>query len=230
MKGLTKRQKMVLDFIIQRIGEVGYPPTIREIGEHMAISSTNGVSDHLRALVRKGYLVRDESKSRALRPIQGGVTKAAKPKRGLGVGSAQVETPRRGGRPVAEIPLVGQIAAGQPILAHENVEESLAIDAALIGRVDAQLFALRVKGDSMVGDGIHNGDVIFVRKQQTAKRGDIVAVMIEGEATVKRFYPGRDHIQLKPSNPAMQPIVVRKEEFKDTVLLGVVVGLFRKFD
>jgi repressor LexA len=224
MKGLTKRQKMVLDFIVQRINDVGYPPTIREIGEHMEISSTNGVSDHLRALVRKGYLIRDESKSRALRPVHGGVAKPPRAKR-----SAAIDA-RRASRPIAEVPLVGNIAAGNPILAHETSDEFIAIDASLIGRADAPLFALRVKGDSMVGDGIHNADVIFVRKQQTARRGDIVAVMIDGEATVKRFYPARDHIQLKPSNPAMQPIIVRKEEFKDTVLLGVVVGLFRKFE
>jgi repressor LexA len=230
MKGLTKRQKMVLDFIVQRINDIGYPPTIREIGEHMEISSTNGVSDHLRALVRKGYLVRDESKSRALRPIQG---KTPRPKRSNSAPNLTFSlqnTSKTTLRSSIEVPLVGHIAAGQPILAQENVEDILGIDPALLGRTDVPLFALRVKGDSMVGDGIHNNDVIFVRKQQAARRGDIVAVMIDGEATVKRFYPGRDTIQLRPSNPAMQPIVVRKEEFKDTILLGVVVGLFRKFD
>ena len=215
MKGLTKRQKMVLDFIVQRINEVGYPPTIREIGEHMEISSTNGVSDHLRALVRKGFLVRDESKSRALRPLMHKIARRQKAK--------EVEGD------VRRVPLVGDIAAGAPIVAEERIEEYLNIDPSLLSNDDGhEIFALRVSGDSMIEDGILDGDLIFVRKQNIAKRGDIVAALIEGEATVKRFFPLRNAVHLKPANAAMEPIIVNKAEFRDTQLLGVVVGVYRR--
>ena len=217
MKGLTRRQKMVLDFIIQRIEEMGYPPTIREIGEHMGISSTNGVSDHLRALVRKGFLVRDESKSRALRPLMHKLGRREK--------ASEVDGE------VRRVPLVGDIAAGEPIVAEERIDDYVNIDPSLLGINDGhEIFALKVSGESMIGDGIMNGDYIFVRKQNVAKRGDIVAAMIEGEATVKRFYPQRNAVHLKPSNPDMETIVVDKAAFRDTQLLGVVVGVYRKVD
>lgn len=214
MKGLTERQRMVLDFIIDRIDEVGYPPTIREIGQHMGIKSTNGVSDHLRALVRKGYLLRDESKSRALRPVL-----------------HKVGRRRRRSEPMRtkQVPLLGSIAAGQPILAEENIEEQLHVDLELLGnRPEDELFALRVVGNSMIGDGILDGDVLFVRQQKEARRGEIVAAMIDGEATVKRFHPYADEVHLIPSNPSMEPIVVSKKSFRETQLLGVVVGVWRK--
>lgn len=216
MKDLTKRQRMALDYIIKRIEEVGYPPTIREIGEHMGISSTNGVSDHLRALVRKGYLIRDESKSRALRPIPGKTRHMRKRKSGVD-GSLSV-------------PILGRIAAGEPILAEENVEDYIQVDPSFLGRTSKDVFALKVRGDSMIGDGILNGDLIFVRKQKVAKRGEIVAAMIDNEATVKRFFPHDDEVHLLPSNPSMEPIIVSREAFRDTQLLGVVIGVYRKLD
>lgn len=214
MKDLTKRQRQVLDFIVDRIEEVGYPPTIREIGVHMNISSTNGVSDHLRALVRKGYLLRDESKSRALRPVN----HVVKRKRG-----------RAANDNIIDIPVVGRIAAGEPIPAFEEADEHISIGSDLLGRTgNGEIFALRVRGESMIGDGIFDGDLIFVRRQNVATKGEIVVAMIDGEATVKRFYPYPDEIHFEPSNPEIAPIVVNRADFRDTQLLGVVIGVYRQ--
>ena len=199
---LTERQQMVLAYIRSSIEERGYPPTIREIGSHMGIRSTNGVNDHLKALERKGYLVRDELKSRALRP-------------------ADMHDN------LIDVPLMGRIAAGSPILATENIEDTVRIDSFLLGN-HRQVFALRVVGQSMIGDGIHDGDYIFVKKQITARPGEIVVVLVEDEATVKRFYPEGDRIRLQPSNPTMDPIYVHREDFRSTSVLGVVVGVYRQ--
>jgi len=201
---LTDRQQQVLDFIGRSIHERGYPPTLREIGEHMKIRSTNGVNDHLKALERKGYLLREELKSRALRPVAG-----------MG------ET--------VEVPLVGRVAAGRPVLAVENVEDTVKVDKFFLGSSSSrEVFALRVKGDSMIEDGIYDGDFIFVRKQLNADRGDIVVAMIEEEATVKRYYPEGDVVRFQPANSRMQPILVKKRDFKNVSLIGVVVGVYRK--
>jgi len=199
---LTERQQMVLSYIRSSIEERGYPPTIREIGSHMGIRSTNGVNDHLKALERKGYLIRDELKSRALRP-------------------ADMHDN------LIDVPLMGRIAAGSPILATENIEDTVRIDSFLLGN-HRQVFALRVVGESMIGDGIHDGDYIFVKKQITASPGEIVVVLVEDEATVKRFYPEGDRIRLQPSNPGMEPIYVHREDFRSTSVLGVVVGVYRQ--
>jgi len=199
---LTKRQTMVLDFIRASIEERGYPPTIREIGTHMGIRSTNGVNDHLKALEKKGYLVRDELKSRALRPADTILEEA-------------------------EIPILGRIAAGTPLLAQENVEDTVRVDSFFLGNTH-QVFALRVVGESMIEDGIYDGDYIFVRKQITANAGQIVVALIEDEATVKRFYPEGDRIRLQPANASMAPIYVRKEDFRQTAILGVVCGVYRR--
>ena len=202
---LTARQREALDFITYCLDERGYPPTLREIGEHMGIRSTNGVNDHLKALERKGYLVRDDLKSRALRP------------RGLKTDNANM----------VSVPLVGDVAAGDPILAIEQAEDSVQIDRFFIGSGEG-VFALRIKGESMINDGIYDGDFIFVRKQLTANRGDIVVAMIEGEATVKRYYPEGDRIRFQPANDNMDPIYVHRSEFRSVDLLGIVVGVYRK--
>ena len=228
MQGLTRRQEQILQFITHRIEEQGYPPTIREIGEEMGIRSTNGVNDHLKALERKGALVRDGLKSRALRPvdlplpsatpeeparIEGDVTPAMIPGQGDTVG----------------VPVLGRVAAGAPILADENPEATVYVDRFFVGPTrEDQLYALRVSGDSMVEAGIHDGDYIFVRKQLQARRGDIVVAMIDGEATVKRYEPDGDVIRFVPENSSMEPIVVRKSDFRATSLLGIVVGVYRK--
>ena len=126
-----------------------------------------------------------------------------------------------------DVPVVGRVAAGVPLLAVENVEDTVAVDRFFIGQT-REVFALRVKGESMIEDGIFDGDYIFVRKQLQASRGDIVVAMIEDEATVKRYYPEGENIRFQPANAAMQPIIVRKRDWKSVNLIGVVVGVYRK--
>jgi repressor LexA len=220
---LTERQEKILSFIKKSIVEQGYPPTIREIGEHFGIRSTNGVNDHLKALERKGYLMRGELKSRALSVIEGG--KMAGP-RFPRLGRRELSP--AGGGEVVEIPVVGKVAAGQPILAQENIVDHVRIDSMLVSESGKKVFALRVAGDSMIGDGIFDGDYIFVRKQLQASSGEIVVAMIEEEATVKRFYPEGERVRFQPSNPRLKPIYVNREDFRETQIIGVVVGVYRK--
>ena len=220
---LTDRQEKILAFIKKSIQDQGYPPTIREIGEHFGIRSTNGVNDHLKALERKGYLLRGELKSRALSVIEGGRSQAARFPR-----LARRELSAVGDGDVVEIPVVGKVAAGEPILAQENITDHVRIDSVLLGDGGRKVFALRVSGDSMIGDGIFDGDYIFVRKQLHAGAGEIVVAMIEDEATVKRFYPEGDRVRFQPSNPRLKPIYVRREDFRETQIIGVVVGVYRK--
>jgi repressor LexA len=216
---LTERQEKILSFIKKSIQDQGYPPTIREIGEHFGIRSTNGVNDHLKALERKGYLMRGELKSRALSVIDGGRSGA--------LPARFPKTVRLGGE-IAEIPVVGKVAAGAPILAQENITDHVRIDSMLLGDSGRRVFALKVSGDSMIGDGILDGDYIFVRKQLQANPGEIVVAMIEDEATVKRFYPEADRIRFQPSNPRLKPIYVSREQFRETQIIGLVVGVYRR--
>src|SRR5271165_1516214 len=233
MQGLTQRQQMVLDFIRQSIHDRGYPPTLREIGARMGIRSTNGVNDHLRALERKGYLTREDMKSRALRPAPmgfgepGGVPRdAAHPAHTPGSGhGGQVEPAND--VDIVEIPVLGRVAAGLPLLAEEQVIDTVRIDRSLV-RGGREVFGLKVHGDSMIDAGILSGDYIFVKKQLTANRGDIVVALIGDEATVKYYFPERDHVRFQPANKNMAPIYVRAADFKPTMLLGVVVGVYRK--
>ena len=215
---LTDRQREILDFITRSIRDRGYPPTLREIGLHFGIRSTNGVNDHLRALEKKGHLQREDLKSRALRPVP-----PATVHRGRG-GDKQAAAATAD---VVEIPLVGRVAAGVPLLAVENIQDTVHVDRFFIGQT-REVFALRVKGDSMIEDGIHDGDFIFVRKQLQANRGDTVVAMIGDEATVKRYYPEGDTIRFQPANASMQPILVKKREFKSVNLIGVVIGVYQK--
>ncbi|MBL9037921.1 MAG: transcriptional repressor LexA [Archangium sp.] len=216
MEELTERQKQILTFIVSAADERGYPPTIREIGEEMEIRSTNGVNDHLKALERKGYLTRAEQQSRSLVP-----TKRARMVLGFGQ--------RSNDGSYVDVPLLGKVAAGAPLLATENVEDSVRIDSFLLGGSGKEVFALRVKGESMIDDGIHDGDFLFVRKAPSATPGEIVVALIEDEATVKRYFPEGDRIRFQPANKTMQPIYVHKTEFKQTMILGKVVGVYRKF-
>jgi repressor LexA len=211
MQGLTARQMQVLEFIRQSIHDRGYPPTLREIGAHMGIRSTNGVNDHLRALERKGYLTREDMKSRALRPKE--------VREGLPARSDDHED-------LVEIPILGRVAAGMPLYAEEHLLDTVRIDQSLLR--SGEIFGLRVSGDSMVDAGIQNGDYVFVRKQATAERGDIVVALIGDEATVKRYFPERDYIRFQPENSTMAPILVRAVDFRPTMLLGIVVGLYRR--
>lgn len=217
MQGLTKRQEQTLEFIRSSIRDRGYPPTLREIGEHMGIRSTNGVNDHLRALERKGYLRREDMKSRALRVV-GEEDEAA---------SAVETSPAKTSEDLLEIPILGRVAAGLPILAEENVIDTVHVDKMMV-RGGRDVFGLRVQGDSMIEAGILSGDYIFVRNQSTADRGDIVVALIGDEATVKHYYPEKDYIRFQPANSQMAPILVRATDFKPTMLLGKVVGLYRR--
>lgn len=228
MQGLTKRQEQTLDFIRSSIKERGYPPTLREIGEHMGIRSTNGVNDHLRALERKGYLRREDMKSRALRVVDDEPETAADDS-GLGTDFARGALGK--GQPanddLLEIPILGRVAAGLPLLAEEHVVDTVTVDRMMV-RGGRDVFGLRVQGDSMIEAGILSGDYIFVRRQQSADRGEIVVALIGDEATVKYYFPEKDYIRFQPANSAMAPILVRASDFKSTMLLGKVVGVYRR--
>jgi repressor LexA len=213
MQGLTKRQEQTLEFIRRSIEDRGYPPTLREIGEHMGIRSTNGVNDHLRALERKGYLTREDMKSRALKLVED-----------------QLSSPPpklNADEDLIEVRVLGRVAAGLPLYAEENVIDTVRVDRMLV-RGGREVFGLRVTGDSMIDAGILSGDYIFVKKQSTADRGDIVVALIGDEATVKYFYPERDYVRFQPANGQMAPILVRASDFKSTMLLGKVVGVYRR--
>lgn len=218
MQKLTQRQKMVLEFIQTTIDTDGYPPTLREIGNFMGIRSTNGVNDHLRALERKGYLTRKDMKSRTLRPTR------------------MVERLLKGTTPIVaeleesdmiDIPIVGRVAAGALHEAIEQPADHVRIDRMLIGG-QRDVFGLRIKGESMIDAGIHDGDYVFVRKQLEASRGQVVIALVGDEATCKYFFPERDHIRLQPANSEMGPILIPRNDWRDTLLLGVVVGVYRK--
>ena len=215
MEELTDRQKQILTFIVRESEERGFPPTIREIGEEMDIRSTNGVNDHLKALERKGYLTRGEQQSRSLVP-----TKRARLVLGMG-------GPRRDPS-LIDVPILGRVAAGAPLLATENIEDSVRIDSFLLGGAGREVFALRVKGQSMIEAGINDGDYLFVKKTPQAHPGDIVVALIEEEATVKYYHPEGDRVRFQPANKDMQPIYVTKAQFRQTMILGLVVGVYRK--
>ena len=203
---------MVLQFIQASISERGYPPTLREIGNHMGIRSTNGVNDHLRALERKGYLTREDMKSRALRPTH-----------------PPSAPPEAVNDNLVEIPIVGRVAAGALQEAMESPEDTVHVDRVLIGG-NQNVFGLRIHGESMIEAGINNGDYVFVRKQLEAARGEIVIALVGDEATCKYYFPEQDGIHLRPANSSMTDIVIPRGDWRSTQILGVVVGLYRKFN
>ena len=234
---LTDRQRRVLEFIEVQIRQVGYPPTIREIGRQLGMRSTNGVNDHLKALEKKGYLHREGNKSRTLTVVKASNDDAvtSNPR----VPSVRGASP---GRPsnvfnlhvsdddMIDVPLLGRVAAGVPILAEEHAEDTVRVSSFFLGKgaKSQKVFALKVVGESMIEDGIFDGDFLFVEKTPVARAGDIVVVMIDGEATVKRFYPEGDRIRLQPANARMEPIFVHKRDFRQTDILGLVVGVYRR--
>lgn len=204
-KGLTKRQQEILQFVQNYIASEGYPPSIREIGAHFGIGSLRGVTVHLDALMKKGYIER----SNTPRSI-----KMTHPQ-------YQAASPR-----VAMLPLLGQIAAGVPILADQHVEDTIPVPSEMVRNVQGA-FLLRVKGDSMSGDGIKPRDLVVVRPQQSANHGDLVAVLIDDEATVKRIQFEKDKVTLLPSNPAYEPIIIDRE---DARIVGRIIGLIRDYE
>jgi repressor LexA len=200
---LTKRQQEILDFIRGELHRCGYPPSVREIGEAVGLSSSSTVHSHLAALEAKGFIRRDPSKPRALEVLDFRETD-----RGIDYGKISV------------VPLVGQVAAGSPILAAENIESTMSLPAEMAGD---NTFILKVRGESMIDAGILDGDFVVVRQQPTADNGEIAVAMIDDSATVKTFYRELDRIRLQPENSTMEPIYAR-----DVTILGKVVALFRK--
>jgi repressor LexA len=225
MQKLTDRQEMVLQYIQSSIVDRGYPPTLREIGNFMGIRSTNGVNDHLRALERKGYLTREDMKSRALRPTQlnGNGHPAALNGSGNGHGNPESDG-------FIEIPMLGRVAAGQLSEAIESPEDTVRIDRMLVGGTGKDVFGLRVRGESMINEGIRDGDYVFVQKQLDARRGEIIVALVGDEATCKYYYPEPDRVRLVPANDRMTDIVINKDDWRTTQILGVVVGLYRKLN
>jgi repressor LexA len=197
---LTKRQQEIFDFVKRYVSEHGYPPTVRDIGKAIGLASSSTVHAHLANLEKLGLLRRDPTKPRAIEVLK---DKAR-----------EVVTP-------AGLPVVGQVAAGQPVLADENIEEYVPVPG-IAGGDDGE-FVLRVKGDSMKDAGILEGDFVIVRRQETAGDGEIVVALVGEEATVKRFFRENDHVRLQPENDAMEPIRTREAQ-----VLGRVVGLCRR--
>jgi repressor LexA len=196
---LTKRQKEIFDYIRKYSGRHGYPPTVREIGKAVGLHSSSTVHAHLANLEKIGLLKRDPTKPRAIELL---VDRARKMMRGPG------------------LPLVGQVAAGEPVLAEEHIEEYLDVPAVIGGETGD--YILRIKGDSMKDAGILEGDFVVVRPAEDANNGEIVVALLDDEATVKRFYREKDQVRLEPANKAYKPIKTREAE-----LLGKVVGVFR---
>jgi len=206
---LSSRQKKILEFINKEIKEEGYPPSVREIAKAVKLSSSATVHSHLKKLEQLGYLKRDASKPRAL-----SITNTDE------IGSADTG---KSANEMVFVPVVGRIAAGTPILAEENIEDYFPLSPDFV-RGKKEVFMLNVHGDSMVNAGILDRDMVIVRKQNTAINGEIIAAMIEDEATVKRFFKTKKEVRLMPENDHMKPIVSR-----DVTILGKVIGIIRKY-
>ncbi len=204
---LTARQREILAFVNDHSAQHGYPPTVREIGTAVGLTSSSTVHAHLANLERLGLLRRDPAKPRALNLV----------------GRQNAPAPAPDAPPgIRMLPLLGQIAAGAPLLAEGHVEELLPVPELLTA--SGENFLLRVRGESMIDDGIHDGDYVVVRRQETADNGEIVAALVDGgEATVKRLHREHDRIRLQPANASMAPIYA-----DDVVVLGRVVGVFRR--
>ena len=212
-KSLTPRQREVFEFIKERIEQTNRPPTLREIGLRFEISSTNGVRSILAALVKKNFIARSPKLSRGIdlpQTTREPSTKAASPEFN-----------------VLEIPIVGRVAAGQPILAVENLEGTVVVDRDFLMRQE-NVFALKVHGDSMIDAGIHHGDLVFARQQNTAERGQIVVALIGEETTVKYYFPEAGRVRLEPANDAYGPIIVDVNT-PDFSIIGRIIGVMRKY-
>lgn len=199
-KKLTARQSTILNYIQKVLDERGYPPSVREIGEAVGLKSSSTVHTHLVNMEKKGYIRRDPTKPRAIEVLK------KKPA-------------------MVQVPVVGRVAASKPILAVENIESTFPLPTSFL-KNKKEVFMLTTKGDSMINAGIYDGDYLVISQQQTAEDGDIVVALLNGEnATVKRFFREKDSIRLQPENDLMEPI-----RSKDVVILGKVIGVFRKLD
>lgn len=205
-KPATERQQRILDVIRAFTAERGYPPSVREIGERVGLSSSSTIHAHLKALERRGLIERDPTKPRALRDFGA-------------LRQAQADT---GGADVVTMPIIGKVAAGMPITAQENVEGDFALPASFVPKA-SDSFMLRVQGESMIDAAILDGDLILVRPQKSASNGEIVVAMLDGEATVKRFYKESGRIRLQPENQHMEPIYA-----SDVEIIGRVEAVVRR--
>ena len=199
---ISKKQSEILEYIKSQIINKGYPPSVRDICEAVDLKSTSSVHSHLETLEKNGYIRRDPTKPRAIEIIDDNFNLSR--------------------REVVNVPIVGKVAAGQPILAVENIESYFPVPMEFMP--NEQCFMLKVQGDSMINAGIFDGDTIIVEQCQTARNGDMVVALVEDSATVKTFYREADHIRLQPENDAMEPIIV-----PDCQSLGKVFGVFRFF-
>jgi len=211
---LNKREKAILKFIEKHISANGYPPSVREIGKAVDLRSTATVHGYLSALEMKGYIKKENQKGRTLKLIKGGADDSQGTQEVIGKNAYSQKE-------LVDVPVIGKITAGEPILAVENVTDTFQIPIDFVG--NSESFMLTVRGESMIEAGILNGDYILVRKQNTATNGEIVVALIEDEATVKTFYKEKDHVRLQPENSTMDPIIVPNCE-----ILGKVIGVFRK--
>ena len=207
---LNKRDKAILKFIEKQVKEKGYPPSVREIGKAVGLSSTATVHGYIEKLTQKGYIKKEDQKGRTLKLLKGGLTESEPEQKSF-----------YSGREMVDVPVIGKISAGAPILAVENVVDTFPIPIDFVG--NSESFMLTVKGESMIEAGILNGDYILIKRQETARNGEIVVALIEDEATVKTFYKENGHIRLQPENSTMDPIIV-----PDCKILGKVAGVFRK--
>ncbi|MTI70256.1 MAG: transcriptional repressor LexA [Firmicutes bacterium] len=201
---LSKKQVNILEFLKREIKTKGYPPSVREICKAVGLKSTSTVHGHLSKLEKKGYIRKDATKPRAIEVLD--------------KDNEQISSNKE----IMEVPIVGKVTAGQPILAVENIQDTFPIPSDFFSNKES--FMLTVTGESMINAGILDGDYVLITKQNTAQNGDIVVALIEDEATIKRFYKEKDHIRLQPENPYMEPIIVKE----NLQILGKVSGVFRK--
>jgi len=201
-KTLTQKQQLILDFLKSEIRQNGYPPSVREICDAVGLSSTSTVHAHLETLERKGFIRRSPTKNRSTEILE--------------------EDFYSNTRELVNVPIIGRVAAGVPILAAENIEDTFPIPIDYVK--NDTCFMLHVKGDSMIDDGIFDGDLVLVRQQQTANDGDIVIALLDDSATVKKFYRDGENIRLAPANAYFEPIIV-----PDCDVLGKVIGLYRRY-
>ena len=213
-KALTDRQKEIYDYIRSCTEKEKMPPTVREIGDKFGISSTNGVRSILAALIKKGYIRRAPRLSRGIEILES-------------THSPQREPETKNLKDFVEVPIIGRVAAGSPILAVQNIEGTVTVDRDFLAS-QPNVFALHVKGDSMINAGIFDGDLVFARSQTQAERGEIIIAQINDEATVKYYQPLPDHIELRPANPKYQPIIVNANS--NFSIAGRVIGVLRKIN
>lgn len=209
---LNKREKAILKYIEKQVNANGYPPSVREIGKAVDLKSTATVHGYLEALEKKGYIKKESQKGRTLKLLKGGALEGQQ---------VSFDKEAYSSKEMVDVPVIGKITAGEPILAVENVTDTFPIPLDFVGTGES--FMLTVRGESMIEAGILNGDYILVKKQNTANNGEIVVALIGEEATVKTFYKEKDHIRLQPENSTMNPIIV-----PDCKILGKVSGVFRK--